>query len=283
MISPEKGGVEEHACSRSIAQIAFCQGNFKAPHRLKLKFRQLPPIPFPLQVIWQGIDVRLPESHSLTRRLPFSIDRQHRFMGTLTNPATGPDMSSLADDAGVDLDFTGVFKLSDLKVEPPAAPPVPKKVPDDILIGAQELSKGNCFINMTRRRAARAINVTKITVLIVEDDRTTQYLLHMLLSRAGFVTRRAGSAAEFIAAMQKAPLPDLIILDIELKENISGFKILAKIRSHPKISKLPVIILSGRTDPGDLMQGVTLGADAYLSKPTKAKSLMDAVHAVLGG
>jgi CheY-like chemotaxis protein len=191
----------------------------------------------------------------------------------------GPDPSS----EGVDLDFTGVFKLQDLKLETPAPPAVPKKVPEDILIGAQELSKGNCFVNMARKRAARQIDVTKTTVLIVEDDTTTQYLLHMLLSRAGFLTRRAGSAAEFIAAMQKAPLPDLVILDIRLKDNVSGFKILAKIRAHPKISKLPVVILSGQTDPDDLMQGVALGADAYLSKPTRAKSLMDAVHTVLGG
>ena len=88
--------------------------------------------------------------------------------------------------SGVELDFTGVFKLQDLKGDPP---PPPKKVPDDILIGAQELSKGNCFINMSRRRPAR----------------------------------------------------------------------------------------------NDLMQAVSLGVDAYLSKPTRSKALMDAVTAALGG
>ncbi|MFM9966949.1 MAG: response regulator [Burkholderiales bacterium] len=187
-------------------------------------------------------------------------------------------------DEGVDLDFTGVFKLQDLKADtPPPLPPAPKKIPGDILIGAHELSKGNCYVNMARKRPARTVDATKTTILIVEDDTTTQYLLHMLLSRAGYLTRRAGSAAEFIAAMQKPPLPNLVILDIVLKDNVSGFKILSKIRSHPKISTLPVIILSGQTDAGDLMQGVSLGVDAYLSKPTKAQALMDAVKAVLGG
>lgn len=186
-----------------------------------------------------------------------------------------------ASEELIDLDFTGVFKLKDLKPDPP--PPPPKKVPQDILIGAQELSKGNCYINMSRRRPARTFDIKKTTILIVEDNTTTQYLLHMLLSRAGYLTRRAGSAAEFIAAMQKAPLPDLLILDIQLKDNVSGFKILAKIRAHPKIGKLPVIILSGQTAPEDLMQGVSLGVDAYLSKPAKAVALMDAVKAALGG
>lgn len=182
--------------------------------------------------------------------------------------------------SGVELDFTGVFKLQDLKADPP---PPPKKVPDDILIGAQELSKGNCFINMSRRRPARKVDVAKTTILIVEDDKTTQYLLHMLLSRGGYQTRRAGDAAEFVAAMQKAPLPDLVILDLRLKGDVSGFKILTKIRAHPKIATMPVVILSGQTAPNDLMQAVSLGVDAYLSKPTKAKALMDAVTAALGG
>jgi len=181
----------------------------------------------------------------------------------------------------IDLDFTGVFKLKDLRPEPP--PPPPKKVPQDILIGAQELSKGNCYINMSRSRPKRAVDITKTTILIVEDNTTTQYLLHMLLSRAGYLTRRAGSAAEFIAAMQKAPLPDLVILDIQLKDNVSGVKILAKIRAHPKIRQLPVIILSGETAPENLMQAVSLGVDAYLSKPAKSSALMDAVKAALGG
>ena len=182
--------------------------------------------------------------------------------------------------SGVELDFTGVFKLQDLKADPP---PPPKKVPDDILIGAQELSKGNCFINMSRRRPARKVDVAKTTILIVEDDKTTQYLLHMLLSRGGYQTRRAGDAAEFVAAMQKAPLPDLVVLDLRLKDDVSGFKILTKIRAHPKIATMPVVILSGQTAPNDLMQAVSLGVDAYLSKPTKSKALMDAITAALGG
>ena len=193
-------------------------------------------------------------------------------------PAASPTVSG---EESIDLDFTGVFKLQDLK--PDLSPPPPKKVPQDILIGSQELLKGNCYINLSRRRPARVVDVAKTTILIVEDNTTTQYLLHMLLSRAGYLTRRAGSAAEFIAAMQKAPLPDLVILDIQLKDNVSGFKILAKIRAHPKIKNLPVIILSGETAPENLMQGVSLGVDAYLSKAAKSSALMDAVKAALGG
>jgi CheY-like chemotaxis protein len=184
---------------------------------------------------------------------------------------------------GVRVDFTGVFKVDELRAAPPApAPAAARPIPGDILIGAQELSNGNCYINMLQPRPKRQVDISRITILIVEDDLTTQYLLHMLLSRAGYQTRRAASAEEFIAAMQKAPIPDLIILDVKLKGNISGFKILAKIRAHPKIRSMPVIILSGSTEPHDLMEGVSLGADAYLSKPTKAKSLMEAVSAVLG-
>ena len=180
-----------------------------------------------------------------------------------------------------DLDFTDMFKVQELKADAP--PPPTGRVPEDILIGTQELTKGNCFINMSRHRPKREIDVTKTTILIVEDDQATQHLLHMVLSGSGYQTRCASDVAEFIVAMKKAPLPDLIILDIRLRGDVSGFKILTTIRSHLKLSSIPVIILSGQTEPADLMQAVSLGVDAYLSKPTKSKALIDSVQAALGG
>lgn len=181
----------------------------------------------------------------------------------------------------IDLDFTGVFRAQDLKPEPPA--PVLRPIPKDILIGAQALKKGSYCINMTRPRPTRSVDPEKTTILVVEDEPSTLALLHLLLTRAGYRTRKATDAATFVAALQQAPLPDLVILDVELPGNVSGFKILAKIRAHPAIRHLPVIIFTAHTEPQYLLQGVTLGADAYLSKPAKAQALMDAVKATLGG
>ena len=128
------------------------------------------------------------------------------------NAAVPPKATS---PSGVTLDFTNVFKVEELREDPapkPSAAPA-KKVPDNILIGAQEVRKGNAFINVWRPCPKRVVDPAKTTILIVEDDTTTQILLHTLLTRVGYQTRRASSAEEFIAAMQKPPLPDLIILD----------------------------------------------------------------------
>ena len=83
--------------------------------------------------------------------------------------------------------------------------------------------------------------------------------------------------------MCSSDLPSVVILDIELPGGVSGFRILQKIRAHPTIKNMPVIIFSGHAEPADLMQGLQLGADAYLSKPAKAEAIIAAIKAVLGG
>ncbi|MFA5914353.1 MAG: response regulator [Burkholderiales bacterium] len=192
------------------------------------------------------------------------------------------DKSDPADsDKAIDLDFTGVFKLADLRPEPP--PPPPRRIPPDILIGAKSLAQGNYFVNVTRPRPAREIDPGKTTILIVEDDVPTLNILDLLLSRAaGYQTRKAYDVQTFVQAMQKLPRADAVILDVNLP-NVSGFKILAKIRAHPALRELPVIMLSGHSAPEYLLQGLSLGADAYLSKPAKSQAVFDALKAVLGG
>jgi CheY-like chemotaxis protein len=191
--------------------------------------------------------------------------------------ATKPPAQS--DDA-IDLDFTGVFRIEELRPEPP--PPVPARPPEDIVIGARAVKKGDSFINMTRSRPARKVDPAKITVLLVEDDTTTRLILDVICKKAGYLTRQAADAPSFIAAIQKKPLPDVVVLDVELPGNVSGFKILGKIRAHPLLKTLPVIIVTVLSEPADLMQAVTLGTDAYLTKPATARSLLAAIAAVLG-
>jgi DNA-binding NarL/FixJ family response regulator len=59
--------------------------------------------------------------------------------------------------------------------------------------------------------------------------------------------------------------------------------VLSKVRAHPLISNMPVIIFTMHSDPAHLQKGLALGADAYLSKPAKAGALADVVKALLGG
>ena len=185
-------------------------------------------------------------------------------------------------DQAIDLDFTGVFRLADLKPVPP--PPPPRRIPENIMIGTRALAEGNYFVNVTRPRAARQVDPARTTILIVEDDAPTLNMLDLLLSRAaGYQTRRAYDVQTFVAAIQQKPLPDAMILDVNLPGNVSGFKILAKIRAHPALRELPVIMFSGHSAPEYLLQGLTLGADAYLSKPARSQAVFEALKVVLGG
>lgn len=187
----------------------------------------------------------------------------------------------------IDLDFTGVFNAADLKLKPPpppAAPLKPRPVPNELLVGVNSLSKNNYFVNLARARPARKIDPEKTTILLVEDDNTTRITLGMILSRSmGYKVRMANDVKTFVAALQTRPLPDALILDIELPGGVSGFKILAKIRAHQELRHLPVIIFSGHSEPEDLETGIALGADAYLSKPAKVEAILASVKAVLGG
>ena len=192
----------------------------------------------------------------------------------------------------IDLDFTGVFNLRELREPPPpppppppaAAPPKPRPIPKDILVGAKALQRDNYYVNLTRPRPKRVVEPAKTTVLLVEDDSTTRNILSFILTKGeGYQTRLAGDVKTFVAALQKPPLPSVVILDIELPGGVSGFRILQKIRAHPTIKNMPVIIFSGHAEPADLMQGLQLGADAYLSKPAKAEAIIAAIKAVLGG
>lgn len=190
-----------------------------------------------------------------------------------------PDSKPTGDT--INLDFTGVFRISDLKIPPPA-PPAPKEIPKELVIGAGAIAAGNFFVNFARTRAKRNLDRAATTILIVEDDVPTRTLLHLMLGRAGYKTRQAGNGAEFIAAISQKPLPDLVILDIHLPD-VNGLKILTKIRAHPRLQKLPVILFTASSGVVELARGVALGADGFVSKPAKAPAVLAAVETVLGG
>jgi CheY-like chemotaxis protein len=179
----------------------------------------------------------------------------------------------------IDLDFTGILSIKTLAA---ALPPLPKKVPEDVVIGARALQKGGYFVNITNPGVRRVLPPGNATVLIVEDEPSILLLIDHVLSGGGYKTRRAGSGAGFVAAIKVPPIPDLILLDLELPD-INGFRILQKLRQNPHTKSIPVVILSAHSEPKIVFQGMSLGANGYISKPTRAGVLLEAVKTVLGG
>jgi DNA-binding response OmpR family regulator len=119
------------------------------------------------------------------------------------------------------------------------------------------------------------------TVLVVEDNESLLKVVLEVLSKSNFATRWARNKAEVTKELNRQPLPDLVLLDVELPD-ANGFSILERIRSHPALETLPVIMMTSHADASDVTRGLAAGADGYLTKPCKASAMVGAVNVVLG-
>jgi CheY-like chemotaxis protein len=178
-----------------------------------------------------------------------------------------------------DLDFTKAPSQ-------PAPPPPPEKVASarkEATTGSPQLAKSGFYVAMARNAAGRIPprNGQRHSILVVEDDADLLKLVGEVLAKAGFLTRFARSRAEINSEFNKPPLPDLVLLDVRLPD-ADGFNILERIRNNQKILKLPVIMMTGRSEVTDVARGLSLGADGYVTKPFKISGLISAVNTVLG-
>ena len=113
-------------------------------------------------------------------------------------------------------------------------------------------------------------------ILVVEDDRNISDLIHMYLVKEGFDVRIAGDGGRAIEEFQRQA-PDLILLDIMLPV-MDGWSVTAKVR---ETSKVPIIMLTAKSEVFDRIQGLEMGADDYIVKPFEMKELIARINAVL--
>jgi len=97
---------------------------------------------------------------------------------------------------------------------------------------------------------------------------------------AGYKVRVANSAHAFLQSMLDDGAPDLLLLDVQLPDG-DGFEILAKLRRHPALGSLPIVLLTAKNDPADIGKGLVLGADGYVTKPYTKNILADMIRRVL--
>lgn len=115
------------------------------------------------------------------------------------------------------------------------------------------------------------------SILIVEDDAGVQKFLKELLLDNGYSVQLAGDGIEAIDAIQKSQ-PDLVILDLGLPK-VSGEAVVSEIRKN--YPDLRVIILSAKDAIHDIVQGLSLGADDYMTKPFMSDELLARIKARL--
>jgi DNA-binding response OmpR family regulator len=116
-------------------------------------------------------------------------------------------------------------------------------------------------------------------ILVVEDERDLADMMALNLKRAGYVTRVAANGRAAIAAIA-AEIPDLMILDLMMPE-LSGTEVASRVRSDPKTSHLPIIMVTAKAEEIDQLVGLSVGADDYVTKPFSMKVLLARIEAVL--
>lgn len=119
----------------------------------------------------------------------------------------------------------------------------------------------------------------KDRILVVDDEPDITGLVAYHLARAGYRVSTAASGPEAIrSALEERP--DVVILDLMLP-GVSGYDVLADLRSRPETRDVGVILLSARREEEDRIRGLSLGADDYLTKPFSPQELTLRVAAVL--
>lgn len=119
------------------------------------------------------------------------------------------------------------------------------------------------------------------TVLVVDDESLTRDLLRMMLERADF---RVMEAEDGVDALEKIreQRPDAVILDV-MMPNMDGFAVCQTLRQEAATADLPVLMLSAKTQPEAVEEGMRAGATRYLPKPISYKDLIRHVKEVLDG
>ncbi len=114
-------------------------------------------------------------------------------------------------------------------------------------------------------------------VLVVEDDQGIQEFLRELLLDNGFAAEVASDGVQALSLIKKSQ-PDLVLLDLGLP-NLAGEAVCLEIRK--KYPDLPIIILTAKDDVSDVVRGLNLGADDYITKPFVADELIARIKARL--
>lgn len=114
------------------------------------------------------------------------------------------------------------------------------------------------------------------TILVVDDNREIVYSISELLKYEGYQTVAAYDGMQALEVLEKEKI-DLILLDV-MMPRLNGLSALMKLREK---SRIPVIILSAKTEESDKVSGLVLGADDYVEKPYNPAELIARVKAHL--
>ncbi len=116
-------------------------------------------------------------------------------------------------------------------------------------------------------------------VLVVDDEEDILELVRYNLAKEGFQVECAATGEEAVEAA-RSKRPDVLVLDLMLP-GIDGLEVCRRLRKDPKTEGIPVIMLTAKGEEADVVTGLELGADDYITKPFSPRVLTARVRAVL--
>jgi two-component system response regulator MprA len=117
-----------------------------------------------------------------------------------------------------------------------------------------------------------------VKILVVDDERAVRESLRRALELEGYEIELAEDGAQALERLGSDPEPDAMVLDV-LMPGVDGLEVSRRIRRNG--SKLPILMLTARTQVDDRVEGLDAGADDYLTKPFALEELLARVRALL--
>ncbi|HZL33660.1 MAG TPA: response regulator transcription factor [Tepidisphaeraceae bacterium] len=125
----------------------------------------------------------------------------------------------------------------------------------------------------------KATTMRKGTILVIDDEKDLIEMLQYNLEREGYdvIAAHDGQSGLEVATKHR---PDLVVLDL-MMPGIDGLQVCQRLRSDPKASRMPIIMLTAKATEADRIVGLELGADDYITKPFSPREVVARVKAVL--
>lgn len=118
-------------------------------------------------------------------------------------------------------------------------------------------------------------------ILIVDDSKTIRNLVAFVLSSAGYKVTSAEDGLDALEKLYSMEQIDLIVTDINMPR-MDGFSFIKTIREQDIYKNIPIVILSTEGHEKDIQQGMTLGANLYIVKPTQPEKLLTNIKMLVG-
>ncbi len=122
---------------------------------------------------------------------------------------------------------------------------------------------------------------SKRTIMVVDDHPDLVEIVRITLELNGFNVRCAYSGKHLFAGLEELK-PDLILLDIMMPQ-MDGLEVLTRLKGNPATASIPVILLTAKGEPEDVIKGCESVADIYITKPFTSTEVLDGINLVLGG